>query len=195
MSEDFAQRQPQAVELGTRKAVGATPRANACMKQAFVGVDVADAGEQRLVEQGCFDGQAPSAEEGRELALANGERLIAGRAKRRIAIEIAEFEPPETPRIDEAQLAATLKREPRMGVRGNGEIGCCNQQPSGHAEVRDPWRVRPERFALVRVRPERFALVRVRPERFALRAGRGAEQAELKDNVLAGAMNGQNGAA
>jgi hypothetical protein len=49
MGQDFAQRQPKAVELGAGYAVGATARANSGMKKAFVGVDVSYACKQRLV--------------------------------------------------------------------------------------------------------------------------------------------------
>jgi hypothetical protein len=47
--QDFAQRQPQTVELGAGDAVGTTAGANSGMKETFVGVDVPYACKQRLV--------------------------------------------------------------------------------------------------------------------------------------------------
>lgn len=61
VGEDFAQRQPEPFKLNKRQAVGPSPRANAGIKEAFIGIDIADACKQGLVEQSCLDRQAPAA--------------------------------------------------------------------------------------------------------------------------------------
>jgi hypothetical protein len=53
--ENFAQRQPKPVELGAGNAIGTPPRANAGMKETFVGVDISYARKQCLVQQSCLD--------------------------------------------------------------------------------------------------------------------------------------------
>ena len=55
MGEDFAQRQPEPFELGPCYAVGAPLRANAGVKEAFIGIDITYACQQSLVEQSCLD--------------------------------------------------------------------------------------------------------------------------------------------
>jgi hypothetical protein len=101
VSQDLAQRNPQPVELGAGEAVGTASRTNASMKEAFIGVDIAYPGQQRLVEQSRLDVQAPTAKECSELAFANGQRFIAWRAKYCSAMQIAEFKAAKPTRIDE----------------------------------------------------------------------------------------------
>lgn len=100
--QDFAQRQPQAVKLGAGDAVGTPPRANAGMKEAFVRVDVAHAGQQRLVQQSCLDAQTPPAKKCGKFVRTDGERFVAWRAECSTATEIAELKPAKPPRIDES---------------------------------------------------------------------------------------------
>ncbi len=149
MGQDFAQGLAQPFDLWTSDAVGPPTRANACLKEAFVGVDVADPCEQALVKQSRFDRQTAAAEKCRKFILADGEWFIAGRAEWGLATQIAEFEASEPSRIDEAQLTATCKEEPRMSMSREGNFGRSYQQASRHAKMNDPLSARPSRFALV----------------------------------------------
>ena len=67
----------------------ARPGPDAGAEEAFVGIDVAHAGEQGLVEQGGLDGKLPAAKEGGEVIAADGERLGARARERRIAAQVS----------------------------------------------------------------------------------------------------------
>ena len=64
MLQDCVQSEAQAFELSAGEAAGAAAGADSGAEEALVGVDVADAGEQCLVEQGGLDGQFAAAKEG-----------------------------------------------------------------------------------------------------------------------------------
>jgi hypothetical protein len=100
--QDLAQRGPQVVELGAGDAVGTPPRANAGMKEAFVGVDIAHASQQRLVQQSCLDVQTPPAKKCGEFVRTDGERFVAWRTECSAATEIAKLKAAKSSRIDES---------------------------------------------------------------------------------------------
>lgn len=66
------QGQPQPFKLSLSQPAGCTLWADSGMKQAFVGVDVAHPGQQRLVQQSRLDRELATVEEGGKLFCANG---------------------------------------------------------------------------------------------------------------------------
>jgi len=52
--------------------------------------------------------------------------------------EITEFETAEATRVYETELMAAGQGEARVGVRGNGGVGGCDEETAGHAEVNYP---------------------------------------------------------
>ncbi len=142
MVQDFAQGQPKALELRTRKAIDASSRANAGVEQAFIGVNVANPRKEGLIKQCCLDGQTPAMKERREFAVADCERIVTGRGEAWLATEIAKFEPTESARVDETQFAAAFKQKPRMRVWRDRAFRRCDQQPPRHAKMHDPLPVR-----------------------------------------------------
>ena len=83
VAEDFDQRGAQAGQLGAGEAGGLAGGADGGAEERLVGVDVADAVEQGLVEQRGFDGRAARMEEGDEVCEGDGEGLAAGAGVRR----------------------------------------------------------------------------------------------------------------
>ena len=177
--QDLAKCLAQAVEFGAGETAGGFAGADAGAKEAFVGIDVAHAREQFLVEEGGLDGDAAAAKQGGELSGADGEGLGAGSRKTGFAGEIPEFEAPEPARVDESQFTATGQREPRMRMGSNRRVGRGNQQSPGHAEMNDP---------LCRRRLCRWQLF-CRLRRFA------AGWTQFEDDVLSGAMDIQDSTA
>ena len=55
MFQNLAEGQPEPLELGAGQAAGASAGPDTGVKEALVGVDVAHAGEQGLIEQRCLD--------------------------------------------------------------------------------------------------------------------------------------------
>ncbi len=112
------------------------------MEQAFVGIDVAHAGQQSLVQQGCFNRQSPSMKKRGELLGANCEGLSSWPFKRCALPQTSKLEPPETARVDKTQLASTRQIEPRMRVRSHRCVRRRHKKSARHAEVDDPLRLR-----------------------------------------------------
>ncbi len=99
----------EAAELGAGEAGGLTARADAGASKGLVGVDVADAVEKRLVEQGGLDGGFAAAEESGEVGGGNGERFLAGAEVRAIDARGTDGQASEAAGIDEAELASRLR--------------------------------------------------------------------------------------
>lgn len=77
-AEDFDQSFAEAGELFAGDAGGLSARADSGAEEGLVGVDVADAVEQGLIEQRGLDGGLAAAEEGDEVFERDGERFAAG---------------------------------------------------------------------------------------------------------------------
>jgi hypothetical protein len=136
--EDLAKGETETLELGSGEPAGHASGSNAGTEEAFVSVDVADPGEQRLIEESGLDGEAAVAEERGERLASDGEGLEAGSLKSGAVPEVFICEAPETARINKAQLEAAGKSKAGVGVRRqwSGRIG--NEQAAGHAQVDDP---------------------------------------------------------
>ncbi len=174
MLKYLAEGEAEAFKLDAGEAPGHAPGTDAGVEEALVSVDVADAGQQRLIQQGGFDGQAATPKKCSKGLGINRQWLVAGTLKDRASLQVFEGEAPEAARIDEAELAAAQKSETRVGMRRDrcGRIG--HQQAAGHAQVDDPLSLRKLIIA-----------------RWFFPSLAGARRAKFADNVFAGAVNGE----
>ena len=78
VAEDLDERGAQAGQFGAGEAGGLAGGAKAGAEEGFVGVDVADAVQERLVEQRGLDRRAARMEEGDEVCERDGEGFAAG---------------------------------------------------------------------------------------------------------------------
>jgi len=138
MLQHVEKRRAQSFQICAGEAAGGPARPDAGAKQAFVGVDVAYAGQQPLVQQRRFDGQAPAAKQAGEIGGTDGERLGSGPGEPIRASKVAEFEAPEAARVHKAQFAAALQRQACVRMACDGRVGSGHEQSAGHAEVNDP---------------------------------------------------------
>ena len=136
--EHLAQSQPQSLELGPGQASGEPARTNSGTKKALVGVDVAHAGEQFLIEQRRFDGRMRAVKKAVELLRGYCEWVNASRLECGRAAKLAPLQPAKAARVDKAQLAAAGQTQPSMGMGRKRRIRSGDQQPPGHAEMNDP---------------------------------------------------------
>ncbi len=147
--QDGLERLAEAQQPGAGETAGHTGGANLRAEEAFVGVNVAHAVEQRLVEQRGLDGELAAAEERDEVIVGDGEGFAAGSGEG-AGFDGVKGETAETAGVAEAQLAARRKVQHGMGVRREGDLGGGNEQAAGHAEMDYPLelRVRWTRFAM-----------------------------------------------
>ncbi len=170
MEEDLFEGDAEGLEARGSDAPGAEGGADAGGEERLIGVDVADAGEKRLVEQCGLDGELAAFEESTELFAANGKRVESCRGKflsagfARVGCELAKFEAAEAAWVHEAQLATRCELQAGVGVRRHFAVRGGDEQAASHAEVDNP-----------------LCCVR--------RTCRGAE---LADDMLAGAMDRSN---
>ena len=102
MFEDLDEGGAEAGELGAGESAGVAEGSDVGVEEGFVGVDVAYAVEEGLVEQRGFDGSFAIAEEGDEVFEGNGEGLFAW-----AGIGIGGYrEAAEAAGVDEAEFAA-----------------------------------------------------------------------------------------
>src|SRR5689334_1914197 len=94
--------------------MSAPPRAHASAKQAFIGIDVANAVEKLLVEQSSFDWSFALMKQRCEFRGADLQRLRARPTKFRAA----DLEPAKPSRIDKAQLSSRLQFGDEVSVLG-----------------------------------------------------------------------------
>jgi hypothetical protein len=133
VGENLAEREAQPLQFRRAQPIGQSARPDARLKKALVRVDVADSGEEGLVQQCRLDGHAPLAEELGKRSLANRQRFGSRRFKCRVsaaapaAAQIAKLQPAEAPRIHKSQLVAAGQVKPRVRMRGNGSIRRRNQ--------------------------------------------------------------------
>jgi hypothetical protein len=173
VAQDFQESQSEAFQFCAGETAGGAAWTNSSPEEAFVGIYVADPGKELLIEQSGLDGQLALAEEKGEAVAADGERFGARTAEGFIALEIAKLETAEPARIDEAKFATAGESESSVGVGFDRSVGAGDEQASGHAEVDDPLSV---------------------GGRIGGSFPRGMERAQLTNDVLAGAVHGEEGA-
>ncbi len=117
--------------------------ADAGTEEALVRIDVADAVEQRLVEERSFDGELAPVEEGGEGWFSDGEGFAAGSGEG----FGDEGKSPEAAGVDEAKLATGSERQDGVGVGRLGDAAVGDEEAPGHAEVDQPLRVGRRSFA------------------------------------------------
>ena len=130
--EHFHEGGAEAKQLCAGKTAGLAARTDAGAKEAFVGVDVADAVEQGLVQERGLDGGSAALEETEEVFFRDGEGLGTGPV---VGVCGVDGEAPEATSIDEAKLVPAAEREDGMGVRRAGHFRCGDEQAAGHAKV------------------------------------------------------------
>lgn len=169
--ENLLQRDAEAFELRARERGGDAAGTNPGPKEAFVGVDVADPVEQRLIEQSRLDRDFAALKEARKVIGVDGQRLAPWSAEGWTFAQVEEFEPTESARIDKTDLASIAEGEPGVGVRDDGLVGMGDDEPAGHAEMNNP---------LVRGLLERDGGI-----------ARGRLCSKIADDVLADSSDGQ----
>lgn len=120
----------QSADLVVAKPRGGAARADARDVQGLVGVDVADARDDGLVEQSCLDGLLGIAEGAGEVRRAEGvvQRFRAE------AMGLAERDASELARVHEDATGGT-KPEDDGGVGWQGPFGVVEDDAARHAEV------------------------------------------------------------
>jgi hypothetical protein len=136
--KDGLQRGAKAVKPVAGEASGHAGGADSGVEETLVGVDVADAVEQLLVEQGGLDGEPAVAKEGAEVGGGDGEGFVAGSAEWLGVRDRVQGEAAEAARVDETELASGGERKDGVRVRRKRDIGRGDEESSGHPEVDDP---------------------------------------------------------
>ena len=131
--EDLDERDAESLELGAGDAGGLAAGTDAGAGEGFVGVDIADAVEQGLVEEGGLNGRSAAAEERGEVGGRDDEGFGAG-----AGVGLAmDGEAAEAAGIDEADLAAVGEGEDGVGVWRQRDVGLRDEKAAGHAEVNE----------------------------------------------------------
>ena len=100
--QDLLQGGVELAELEPAEASCHADGADAGTEEALVGVDVADAVQELLIEQGGLDGELAATEEGGEVVGGDGEGLVAGASER----SGVQGQAAEAAGVDEAELTA-----------------------------------------------------------------------------------------
>ena len=131
MFEDFDEGGAEAGELGAGESAGVAEGSDAGVEESLVGIDVADAVEEGLVEQRGLDGGLAGAEEDDEVFERDCEGLFA-----RAGIGIGGYgEAAEAAGVDEAELTAAAEGEDGVGVRWDGGVGGGDEEAACHAKM------------------------------------------------------------
>jgi len=147
VAENIDKRGAQAGQLGSGEAGGLAGGADGGAEERLVGVDVADAVQERLIEQRGLDRRAARMEEGDEAGERDSERFAAGAGEgcwllvAGCWLRGVEGDAAEAARIDEAEFTAgcfpwrAAQGEDGVGVGREGDFGRGDEEATGHAEV------------------------------------------------------------
>src|SRR5581483_9456798 len=135
--EDRLEPVEEALHLVAAHAGSAAARADAGAEQRLVGVDVAHAAQQLLVQERALHRRPAAAEQAGEEFESDVERLGSGGGES-VAADDAQLA--EHAGIDEAQLAPGGEMRDQVRVLFDGVRWLADQQPPGHAEMHDPLR-------------------------------------------------------
>ena len=100
--KDFLQSGVQLAQLGFRKRIGATPWPDVSAKQRLIGIDVAHAVQEFLVQQRHFDRRFAGVKKLRKFSCVDTQRLGARPAETCLPY----LQSTEAPRIDKTQLSS-----------------------------------------------------------------------------------------
>ncbi len=143
VGEDLLEGGVEADELGAGEAAGVAGGADAGAEEAFVGVDVADAVEDGLVEEGGLDGELTAAEEVGEVGGGDGGGFGAGAGVAGglggvgggFGVKVDDGEAAEAAGVYEAEFAAVGEGQDCVGVGWEWHFGLRDEEAAGHAEV------------------------------------------------------------
>ena len=111
---------------------------NARLPQTFVGVYIADASEDALIEQQRFDSGTAACQPLAELPGGNFQRLFPEPfAKGALSFGGNQANLPEAANIRVAKFMAVFQLEKYVGMRRDGVVGPAHAQPAGHAEMNE----------------------------------------------------------
>jgi hypothetical protein len=182
VTQDLLESGAKAFQLSAGKPACLAARTDARAEEAFIGIDIAHAGEQCLIQERGLDGELAPTEEDGKILRTDSERLGTGGGKPFAACEIAELEAAEAAWIDKADFLTAFQKQAGVSVRLDGRVGSGDEQTAGHAEVHDP--------LTCRLRPELRAFLL----RLLLHLGR-IPVCQFANNVLTGAVDGVQDAA
>src|SRR5882757_9418370 len=112
LAQDFLHRPVQPVQVGAGQRSSLATWANAGAKQRFVGVDIADAPQQLLVQEGTLDRSLATAKQFYEVLLRHFKRFqSAGVKARRVDAQLAEHS-----RIDKPKFVTRSKLRDQVSV-------------------------------------------------------------------------------
>ena len=130
VGEDLLECGVEAHEFGAGEFAGRAAGADGGSEEALVGVDVADAVEDGLVEERGFDGELAVFEEGGEVGGGDGGGFGTG-----AGVVGGDGEAAEAAGVDEAEFAVVGERENGVGVGWERDVGLRDEEAAGHAEV------------------------------------------------------------
>jgi hypothetical protein len=140
----------EAIQLLRSEPCGHAAGADFGAEEALVGIDVADAVQQALVEQRCFDGGASLVKELAEVGFGDAQRFCAGtteasdiRGVIRCLFGDVQAHAAEAAGIDKAEFLDSrtppgTQHEHAVGVQWARHVGIGDHQPAGHPEMHDP---------------------------------------------------------
>lgn len=132
-AEDALDAARQAGDVGWAERVGGSERMNGGVEEGLIDVNVAQAGDQPLVEQGVLDRSGGAGKAAGEVGGADAQRLGAEIFIRQ-AIGPQPEDPSKPPRIAESHFLPT-EGEDQVGMRAGGSVGRGDAQPAGHAKM------------------------------------------------------------
>jgi len=133
LSENFLKCKVQSPEFVVSKGGCTAARPNACTEQGLVGIDIANAAQKILVQQGTFDRSLAATEEGSEILKNDLQRFGAW------GFEFLDYaESPEAAWVHETQFASGGKSQNCMRVFRQFMFWRADEQASSHAQVNDP---------------------------------------------------------
>src|SRR6266571_4999074 len=132
--KDFLQRGVQLAHLGFRKCVGATPWPDVSAKQRLIGIDVAYAVQEFLVQQRRFHRRFAGVKKSGKFFCVDTERLSARPAETCLPY----LQASEPPWINKTQLSSRSQLGHQMSVFGDLGFWCRHQDSPSHSQMHYP---------------------------------------------------------
>ncbi len=133
LSQNFLKSNVQPPEFVASKGGCTAARPNARTEQGLIGIDIANAAQKILVQQGAFDRSLAATEQCGEVRKNDLQRFGAW------GFELFDYaESPEAAWVHETQFASGGKSQNCMRVFRQFRFWRAHEQTSSHAEVNDP---------------------------------------------------------